>query len=63
MTIFPEVFKKAQAEIDAVIGHKRLPTFEDRDALPYVNAVCTELLRWHVVAPLGTYPRTYTSLV
>ncbi|KAF9237425.1 cytochrome P450 [Melanogaster broomeanus] len=52
MTIYPEVFKKAQAEIDAEIGADRLPNFDDRDSLPYVNAVCKELLRWNVVTPL-----------
>ena len=41
--------------MDAVVGHERLPTMEDRDALPYVNAICTELLRWNVVIPLGMY--------
>ena len=55
MTIYPEVQKKAQAELDAVIGSKRLPTMEDRDALPYVNAICKELLRWHVVVPMRAY--------
>ena len=54
MTMYPEILKKAQSEVDAVVGHKRLPTMRDREALPYVNAICTELLRWHAVAPLGT---------
>ena len=31
----PEVLAKAQREIDAVVGSDRLPTFEDRDSLPY----------------------------
>ena len=53
MAQFPEVQKKAQAEIDAVVGDKRLPTFEDRDQLPYVNALVRELIRWSEVAPLG----------
>ena len=57
MTIYPEVFKKAQAEVDSVVGNERLPTMEDRDALPYVNAICTELLRWNVLIPLRTYLR------
>ena len=55
MTIYPETFKKGQAEIDAILGSDRLPTLEDRDALPYVNAICTELLRWSVLAPLSTF--------
>jgi cytochrome P450 len=53
MALFPDVQKKAQAEIDAVIGHSRLPTFADRSGLPYIDAVVKEVLRWHPVAPLG----------
>ena len=53
MTLFPEAQKKAQAEIDAVIGTHRLPTYADRESLPFVEAVIKEVLRWHVVAPLG----------
>ena len=53
MTLFPEVQRKAQEEIDRVIGTDRLPTFEDREDLPYVDAVVKEVLRWHPVAPMG----------
>jgi hypothetical protein len=37
MSLYPEVQKKAQEEIDAVVGHDRLPSFEDRERLPYVD--------------------------
>jgi Cytochrome P450 len=53
LALFPEVQKKAQAEIDAVIGPNRLPEFEDRPSLPYINAVIKESMRWHLVVPLG----------
>ena len=53
MALYPEVQKKAQAEIDAVIGPDRLPDFQDRPSLPYINAVVKESMRWHLVAPLG----------
>ncbi|KAJ2922909.1 hypothetical protein H1R20_g14169, partial [Candolleomyces eurysporus] len=53
MSLFPDVQKKAQAEIDSVVGGSRLPTFGDRERLPYVNAVALELLRWHAVTPTG----------
>ena len=53
MALYPEVQKKAQAEIDAVVGPDRLPEFEDRPSLPYIDAVIKELLRWNLVAPLG----------
>ena len=53
MSLYPEVQKKAQAELDAVVGHDRLPDFEDRDSLVYVSAIIMECLRWFNVAPLG----------
>ena len=49
----PDVQKKAQEEIDSVVGVDRLPTYGDREHLPYVHALVTEVLRWHNVAPLG----------
>jgi cytochrome P450 len=53
MALYPEVQKKAQAEIDIVVGPNRLPDFEDRPSLPYINAIIKELMRWHLVLPLG----------
>ncbi|KAG2033225.1 cytochrome P450 [Suillus americanus] len=53
MTLFPDVQKKAQAEIDAVVGPARLPTFADRDSLPYTEALVKEVLRWNAVVPTG----------
>ncbi|KAI0471433.1 cytochrome protein [Xylaria cf. heliscus] len=53
MTLFPEIQRKAQEEIDRVIGSGRLPTFNDRESLPYVNAVVTEAWRWHTVTPMS----------
>ncbi|KAF5342840.1 hypothetical protein D9758_013372 [Tetrapyrgos nigripes] len=53
MRLYPNVMKKAQAEIDAVVGRDRLPTFEDRDHLPYIQAIVQEVLRWRPLVPLG----------
>ncbi|KXH30348.1 hypothetical protein CSAL01_11130 [Colletotrichum salicis] len=58
MILFPGVQKKAQAEIDYIVGGDRLPDFGDRDRLPYVNGVVKEALRWLHVAPLGVAHRT-----
>jgi len=41
----PEVFKKAQEEIDRVIGNGRLVDYDDKDSLPYFAAVLREVLR------------------
>ncbi|KAI0653349.1 cytochrome P450 [Cubamyces menziesii] len=53
MALFPEVQKRAQEEIDRVVGTNRLPDFADRERLPYVTAVMKEVLRWHPPAPMG----------
>lgn len=53
MVLFPEVQVKAQAEIDAVVGIDRLPGFDDRKSLPYINALVLEVSRWHAVVPTG----------
>ena len=48
----PHVMHHAQEQIDAVVGPDRLPTFADCDALPYVQAIVRETLRWRPPAPL-----------
>ncbi|KAG1855549.1 cytochrome P450 [Suillus subluteus] len=53
MVSYPDVQRRAQAEINSVIGRDRLPTFEDRTSLPYVESVLRETLRWLPVSPLG----------
>ncbi|KAB5588625.1 Cytochrome P450 family protein [Ceratobasidium theobromae] len=53
MLIFPEVQDKAQAEIDQIVGHDRLPEMSDLDQLPYLKNLVQELLRWQPVLPLG----------
>lgn len=53
MTLYPEVQKRAQREIDEVVGPHRLPDFSDRARLPYVSALAKEVMRWHPPAPTG----------
>ncbi|KAI0063359.1 cytochrome P450 [Artomyces pyxidatus] len=53
LLLYPKVQRRAQAELDAVVGRGRLPDYDDRPRLPYVEAICKELLRWRLVLPLG----------
>lgn len=53
LLLHPDIQAKAQAEIDAVIGPNRLPDFEDKPKLPYLNAMLKETLRWEPVTPMG----------
>ncbi|EIN07330.1 cytochrome P450 [Punctularia strigosozonata HHB-11173 SS5] len=53
MANHPDIQKRAQEELDNVVGNERLPDFDDQDKLPYVTAVCKELLRWQPIVPLG----------
>ncbi|KAJ7058080.1 cytochrome P450 [Mycena amicta] len=48
----PAALRKAQAELDTVLGGV-LPDFSDEQALPYVSAIVKEVLRWKPVSPLG----------
>ncbi|KAI0062665.1 cytochrome P450 [Artomyces pyxidatus] len=50
---YPDIQEKAQAEVDAVTRRERLPDYSDRPRLPYIDAICKELLRWRVVTPIG----------
>lgn len=60
MVKFPGVQRKAQQEIDRVVGKDRLPTFSDREQLPYTSAIVKEALRWWPMAPMG-FPHTATK--
>ena len=55
MMLTPHARKKAQEEMDRVVGHDRLPHFTDRDNLPYLEACMNEGLRLHILAPNGKF--------
>jgi len=52
MLLYPDVQSRALAEINVVCGDN-IPTFEHRPALPYIEAICREILRWQPIVPLG----------
>jgi len=51
MILHPEVFAKAQTEIDRVVGTDRLPDFQDRTSLPYVESLVKEVYRYDSLPP------------
>ncbi|XP_028634623.1 cytochrome P450 2J5 isoform X2 [Grammomys surdaster] len=53
MTVYPEIQKNVQAEIDRVIGHKRQVSLSDRESMPYTNAVIHEVQRMGNIIPLN----------
>lgn len=52
MMLYPDVQRKAQEELDRVLGD-RLPLTKDLKDLPYVEALVKEVHRWHTVGPLA----------
>ncbi|KIP07601.1 hypothetical protein PHLGIDRAFT_70797 [Phlebiopsis gigantea 11061_1 CR5-6] len=53
-----EAQRKAQEELDRVVGTDRLPLLSDRGSLPYVEALIKEVMRWHPILPLSVPRRT-----
>ncbi|KAK7452187.1 hypothetical protein VKT23_012290 [Stygiomarasmius scandens] len=58
MALNQEVQKRAQAEIDRIVGVDRIPTISDASELPYTMAVIKETMRWHPPVPLSIPRRT-----
>lgn len=61
MLLFPEVQKKAQREIDSVMGLERMPTMDDDSSLQYIRACMKETLRWMPTTILGAVPHAVTQ--
>lgn len=61
MSLYPDVQRKAQAELERVVGPNRLPDFGDRDDLVYIQAITLEAMRWMVVVPLGVFHRVISD--
>jgi hypothetical protein len=39
---YPEAQKKAQEEVDRVVGEHRMPTLDDLEEMPYIRAMILE---------------------
>lgn len=61
MVTWPEIQNKVQEEMDLLMGRERGATLEDRDKLPYTNAVIMEIQRYASIAPLAISHRCMKS--
>ena len=53
MILNPKAMKKAQEELDRVVGKGELPDFSHKDNLPYIDALVKEVLRWSPPLPVA----------
>lgn len=53
MVTHPEVQKKAQEELDRVVGRNRMPNFADQPDLVYITAIVREMMRWRTIIAGG----------
>jgi cytochrome P450 len=58
MVAYPETQARAHAELDAIVGRGRVPTFADYPHLPYVRAMVKEVLRWRPATPFAVPHQT-----
>ncbi|KAK3299783.1 cytochrome P450 [Chaetomium fimeti] len=61
MVLYPDVQKKAQAEIDRVVGPNRMPTMDDEHNLQYIRGIVKESLRWMPTTIMGAVPHAATQ--
>ncbi|KIM68448.1 hypothetical protein SCLCIDRAFT_1209264 [Scleroderma citrinum Foug A] len=61
MILFPDVQENTHEELDTMLGKGVVPTFTDRERLPYLQAVIYKLMRWHTIFPSGVPHMTSMS--
>ncbi|KAM3912086.1 cytochrome P450 2A3-like [Leptodactylus fuscus] len=59
---YPDVLSKVHKEIDKVIGRDRCPKIQDRNQMPFIDAVIHEIQRFGDVLPMGVPRRTTKAI-
>ncbi|XP_051891135.1 cytochrome P450 2D26-like isoform X2 [Pristis pectinata] len=59
MVLHPDVQSQVHEEIDRVIGKERNPKLEDREEMPFTNAVIHEIQRLGNILPISLPHQTY----
>ena len=49
----PDVQRRLQEEIDSVVPRDRLPSLDDKQKLPYVEAAILKIMRFKTLVPMG----------
>ncbi|KAJ5151788.1 hypothetical protein N7492_010083 [Penicillium capsulatum] len=60
LSAHPDIQRRAHDEIDGVVGQSRSPSFADASQLPYIRAICKEILRIRPLASM-TIPHYTTA--
>ncbi|KAJ5989524.1 hypothetical protein N7481_004734 [Penicillium waksmanii] len=61
MLLYPDVQRRAQEEIDSIVGPDRLPVMDDLADLQYIRGCMKETLRWMPTTILGAVPHAVTQ--
>lgn len=56
MILQPEAQRKAQAELDTILGFCTAPRLADRSRLPFIEALISEIFRTYTIGPIGMSP-------
>lgn len=58
MALYPSIQERVHKEIDSVLLNGRTPTLDDKQRMPFVEAVLHEVLRFCNIVPLGIFRAT-----
>ncbi|THH11537.1 hypothetical protein EW145_g596 [Phellinidium pouzarii] len=60
---FPDAQRKVQEQLDIIVGHDRMPSFDDMEALTEVTAFYLETFRWRPITVGGFAHRATKDII